>query len=276
MPFWMFERCRTHQRHDSCERVCSRFVDAAVAAFRICKKPKPTLSFFADSIAAAGSLLLGGDSTLMEITALSLRVSVTATVTAALIGLPLGAWAALTTSRLRTPIVVVLNASMGLPPVVVGLIVYLLLSRSGPMGTLGWLFTPAGMVMAQTILITPIIAALARQTIEDAHVLLREWFTSLGLSAWQRITTLLFEARFSLAVVMLAGFGRAIAEVGAVMMVGGNIAGSTRVMTTTIALETSKGDLPLALALGVLLVTLVLIVNGAAQILKAWMERHHG
>ena len=212
----------------------------------------------------------------MEITALSLRVSATATVIAALIGLPLGAWAALTTSRLRTPMVVMLNASMGLPPVVVGLIVYLLLSRSGPMGPLGWLFTPAGMVMAQSILITPIIAALARQTIEDAHVPLRDWFMSLGLSAWQRIVTLLFEARFSLAVVLLAGFGRAIAEVGAVMMVGGNIAGSTRVMTTTIALETSKGDLPLALALGVLLVTLVLIVNGAAQILKAWMERRHG
>ena len=234
------------------------------------------MSLFVDSIAAAGSLLLAGDSTLMEITALSLRVSATATVIAALIGLPLGAWAALTTSRLRTPMVVMLNASMGLPPVVVGLIVYLLLSRSGPMGPLGWLFTPAGMVMAQSILITPIIAALARQTIEDAHVPLRDWFMSLGLSAWQRIVTLLFEARFSLAVVLLAGFGRAIAEVGAVMMVGGNIAGSTRVMTTTIALETSKGDLPLALALGVLLVTLVLIVNGAAQILKAWMERRHG
>lgn len=234
------------------------------------------MSLFAESIAAAGSLLLAGDSTLLEITALSLRVSATATVIAALIGLPLGAWAALTTSRLRTPMVVVLNASMGLPPVVVGLIVYLLLSRSGPMRPLGWLFTPAGMVMAQTILITPIIAALARQTIEDAHVPLRDWFTSMGLSAWQRIVTLLFEARFSLAVVLLAGFGRAIAEVGAVMMVGGNIAGSTRVMTTTIALETSKGDLPLALALGMLLVTLVLIVNGAAQILKAWMERRHG
>ena len=234
------------------------------------------MSLFADSISAAGTLLLAGDSTLLEITALSLRVSATATVIAALIGLPLGAWAALTTSRLRTPMVVALNASMGLPPVVVGLIVYLLLSRSGPMGPLGWLFTPAGMVMAQTILITPIIAALARQTIEDAHVPLSDWFTSLGLSASQRIVTLLFEARFSLAVVLLAGFGRAIAEVGAVMMVGGNIAGSTRVMTTTIALETSKGDLPLALALGVLLVSLVLVVNGAAQTLKAWMERRHG
>ena len=234
------------------------------------------LSVFYESVAAAFKLLLTADSTLTDITLLSLRVSAMATLIAACIGLPLGAWVALTGSRLRLPIVVVLNASMGLPPVVVGLAVYLLLSRSGVMGPLGWLFTPTGMVMAQTILITPIIAALARQTIEDAHVDLRDWFSSLGLSAWQRIATLLFEARFSLAVVLLAGFGRAIAEVGAVMIVGGNIAGSTRVMTTTIALETSKGDLPLALALGALLVAMVLAINGAAQTLKSWMEHRRG
>ena len=234
------------------------------------------MSVLQESVLAAFQLLLQMDSTLGEITLLSLRVSATATLIAALIGLPLGAWVALTRSRLRLPIVVVLNASMGLPPVVVGLVVYLLLSRSGVMGPFGWLFTPAGMVMAQTILITPIIAALARQTIEDAHVNLRDWFSSLGLSAWQRVSTLLFEARFSLAVVLLAGFGRAIAEVGAVMIVGGNIAGSTRVMTTSIALETSKGDLPLALALGALLVTLVLVINGAAQGLKSWMEQRRG
>ena len=234
------------------------------------------LSVFQESLVAAFELLLTADSALGDITVLSLRVSATATLIAAFIGLPLGAWVALTRSSLRLPILVVLNASMGLPPVVVGLVVYLLLSRSGVMGPLGWLFTPAGMVMAQTILITPIIAALARQTIEDAHTSLRDWFSSLGLSAWQRVTTLLFEARFSLAVVLLAGFGRAIAEVGAVMIVGGNIAGSTRVMTTTIALETSKGDLPLALALGALLVSLVLIINGAAQWLKSWMERQRG
>jgi tungstate transport system permease protein len=226
-----------------------------------------------EAIGAAGHLLMDRDSTLAAITGLSLRVSALATLLAALIGLPLGAWVALTQSRVRWPIVVVLNASMGLPPVVVGLVVYLLLSRSGVMGPLGWLFTPAGMVMAQTILITPIIAALARQTIEDAHAPLADWFRSLALTAWQRVGTLLFEARFSLAVVLLAGFGRAIAEVGAVMIVGGNIAGSTRVMTTAIALETSKGDLPLALALGALLVAMVLIINGAAQWLKAWMER---
>ena len=231
---------------------------------------------FRESVSAAYDLLTTANSTLLDITLLSLRVSATATLIAALIGLPLGAWVALTGSRLRLPIVVVLNASMGLPPVVVGLVVYLLLSRSGVMGPLGWLFTPAGMVMAQTILITPIIAALARQTIDDAHSGLRDWFSSLGLSAWQRVATLLFEARFSLAVVLLAGFGRAIAEVGAVMIVGGNIAGSTRVMTTTIALETSKGDLPLALALGALLVALVLTINGAAQWLKSWMEHGRG
>ena len=233
-------------------------------------------SVIAEAIAAAGRLLRDGDSTLAAITLLSMQVSAAATLLAAVVGLPLGAWVAFSRSRLRLPIVVVLNASMGLPPVVVGLVVYLLLSRSGPLGPLGWLFTPAGMVMAQTILITPIIAALARQTIEDAHVNLRDWFSSLGLSAWQRVVVLLFEARFSLAVVLLAGFGRAIAEVGAVMMVGGNIAGSTRVMTTTIALETSRGDLPLALALGVLLVTLVLVVNGLAQGLKSWLERRRG
>ena len=233
-------------------------------------------SVFPEAIAAAGHLLLDGDSTLAAITLLSMQVSAAATLLAALVGLPLGAWVAFSRSRLRLPIVVVLNASMGLPPVVVGLMVYLLLSRSGPLGPLGWLFTPAGMVMAQTILITPIIAALTRQTIEDVHVNLRDWFSSLGLSAWQRVAVLLFEARFSLAVVLLAGFGRAIAEVGAVMIVGGNIAGSTRVMTTTIALETSKGDLPLALALGVLLVTLVLVVNGLAQGLKSWLEQRRG
>jgi tungstate transport system permease protein len=234
------------------------------------------MSVFSESVAAAFELLRTADATLADITLLSLRVSATATLIAAGVGLPLGAWVALTGSRLRLPIVVVLNASMGLPPVVVGLVVYLLLSRSGVMGPLGWLFTPTGMVMAQTILITPIIAALTRQTIEDAHLNLRDWFSSLGLGAWHRVTTLLFEARFSLVVVLLAGFGRAIAEVGAVMIVGGNIAGSTRVMTTSIALETSKGDLPRALALGALLVAMVIIINGSAQWVKAWMERQHG
>lgn len=234
------------------------------------------MSLLADSFGAALTLVASADGTLAEITWLSLRVSATATLLAACIGLPLGAAVALARGRWRHPVIVALNAAMGMPPVVVGLVVYLLLSRSGPLGALGWLFTPAGMVMAQTVLVTPIIAALARQTIEDVHAPLADWFASLGLSTPRRALTLLHEARFSLAVVLLAGFGRAIAEVGAVMMVGGNIAGSTRGMTTTIALETSKGDLPLALALGILLVTLVLLVNAAAQWLKRWMERRHG
>ncbi len=228
---------------------------------------------FAESAAAAMRLLTSADSTLLAITLLSLRVSATATLLAALIGLPFGAWVALTRRAWRLPVVVALNAAMGLPPVVVGLIVYLLLSRSGPLGALGWLFTPAGMIAAQTILIAPIVAALARQTIEDRHRELCDWFTSLGLTPWQRVRPLLYEARFSLAVVLLAGFGRAVAEVGAVMIVGGNVAGSTRVMTTAIALETSKGDLPLALALGALLLLLVLVINGVAQAGKLWLER---
>ena len=233
------------------------------------------MSLIGDSAAAALQLLLAGDSTLGEITRLSIAVSATATLVAAVIGFPLGAWVALTRSRLRSPFVVCLNAALGLPPVVIGLAVYLLLSRSGPLGALGWLFTPLGMIFAQTILITPIIAALTRQTVEDAHVDLRDWFSSLGMNTWSRMQTLLVEVRFSLVVVLLAAFGRAIAEVGAVMIVGGNIAGSTRVMTTTIALETSKGDLPLALALGVLLVSLVLTVNACAYVLKTKLEARH-
>ena len=234
------------------------------------------MSVLAESLDAAIGLVVRADPALREITLLSLKVSATATLCAALIGLPLGALVALWRSRLATPIAIVLNAAMGLPPVVVGLLVYLLLSRSGPLGALGWLFTPSGMVLAQTVLITPIIAALTRQTIEDHHRELREWFDSLGLTPWRRASTLLVEARHSLAVALLAGFGRAVAEVGAVMIVGGNIAGSTRVMTTTIALETSKGDLPLALALGALLLALVLIVNVIAQGGRMWLASDHG
>jgi tungstate transport system permease protein len=233
------------------------------------------VSLIGDSSAAALHLLLAGDSALGEITRLSIVVSATATLVAAVVGFPLGAWVALTRSRFRSPLVVVLNAALGLPPVVIGLVVYLLLSRSGPLGALGWLFTPIGMIFAQTLLITPIIAALTRQTVEDAHVDLRDWFSSLDMTTWARMQTLLVEVRFSLVVVLLAAFGRAIAEVGAVMIVGGNIAGSTRVMTTTIALETSKGDLPLALALGVLLVALVLTVNACAYMLKTNLEARH-
>jgi tungstate transport system permease protein len=228
-----------------------------------------------DAIDAGAALIALRDSSLLAIAALSLTVSGTATLIGALIGLPLGAWVALTRLRLREPIIIVLNASMGLPPVVVGLLVYLLLSRSGPLGALGWLFTPIGMIVAQSLLITPIIAALSRQIIEDAHSEYRDWFSSLSLSDWARASALIFETRFSLFVVLLAGFGRAIAEVGAVMIVGGNIAGSTRVMTTAIALETSKGDLPLALALGAILLALVLTINALTHGIKAWIGRRY-
>jgi tungstate transport system permease protein len=229
----------------------------------------------AETLQSGMTLIASGDSSLLAVVWLSLQVSGAATAIAALIGLPLGAWVALTRSGVRMPMIVLLNASMGLPPVVVGLVVYLLLSRAGPLGALGWLFTPSGMVAAQVVLIAPIIAALARQTVEDAHHEYRDWFSSLSLSAAARAHALLFEARFSLVVVLLAGFGRAIAEVGAVMMVGGNIAGATRVMTTTIALETSKGDLPLALALGLILLTLVLAINALAHGLKVWIGRRY-
>lgn len=226
---------------------------------------------FVESLAA----LAADPQRLLDIVGLSLRVSATATVCAAIIGLPMGALVALSRSRWRQPTLVVLNALMGLPPVVVGLAVYLLLSRSGPLGFLGWLFTPTGMVLAQTLLIAPIIAALARQTVEDAHLEYRDWFDSMGLSNIARVQTLLMETRFSLLVVLLAGFGRAIAEVGAVMIVGGNIAGATRVMTTSIALETSKGDLPMAIGLGAVLLSLVLVINGFAQWVKYWRERYY-
>ena len=230
----------------------------------------------AESLIASVSALTDEPGRLLEIVALSLKVSGAATLCAALIGLPVGAVVALSRGAWRQPVLVVLNALMGLPPVVVGLVVYLLLSRSGPLGVLGWLFTPTGMIFAQTLLIAPIIAALARQTIEDAHLEYRDWFDSMGLSTTARARTLLMETRFSLLVVLLAGFGRAIAEVGAVMIVGGNIAGATRVMTTSIALETSKGDLPIAIALGVVLLAVVLVINGLAQWLKFWRERRYG
>jgi tungstate transport system permease protein len=233
------------------------------------------VSLLVDSAIEAARLLVSGDARLIDVALLSLRVSGTATIIAALIALPLAAWLVQTRSAVRAPVVVMLNACMALPPVIVGLVVYLLLSRSGPLGALGWLFTPNGMIFAQTVLIAPIIAALARQTLEDAQLEYRDLFASLGLSRWQSVATLLFETRFSLLIVLLAGFGRAIAEVGAVMMVGGNIAGETRVMTTAIALETSKGELASALALGMVLLLIVLVVNALAQSAKTWIGRRY-
>ncbi|MCC6474857.1 MAG: ABC transporter permease [Burkholderiales bacterium] len=234
------------------------------------------LQEFGRSGAVALGLVTGLDSDLLAIVALSLQVSLSAVAMAALIGLPLGAAAAVGRFPGRRPLIVLLNAFMGLPPVVVGLVIYLLLSRAGPLGHLGILFTPAAMILAQTVLIVPIIAALSRQVIEDAWVEYGEQLRSLGSGPARSGFTLLWDTRFSLLTVILAGLGRASAEVGAVMIVGGNIDGVTRVMTTTIALETSKGDLPLALALGIVLITLVFALNASAYLIKEAVQRRHG
>ena len=224
----------------------------------------------------AARLVVGGDPKLVEIVLLSLRVSLSAVVIACVIGLPLGAAVAVSRFPGRRPVIVLLNALMGLPPVVVGLVVYLLLSRAGPLGSAGLLFTPTAMVIAQAILIVPIVAALSRQVVEDAWHEYREQLRSLGESPLGAAGTLLWDLRFSLVTIVLAGFGRAAAEVGAVMIVGGNIDGVTRVMTTAIALETSKGDLPLALGLGVILLTIVLALNAAAYIVKETAQQRYG
>ena len=216
------------------------------------------------------------DATLLSIVWLSLQVSLGAVVVATALALPIGAAVAVGKFPGRRAVIVLLNAMMGLPPVVVGLLVYLMLSRAGPLGELGILFTPTAMVVAQTILILPIIAALTRQAVEDAWNEYREQLQSLGAYGWTAALTLLWDIRFSLITAVLAGLGRAAAEVGAVMIVGGNIEGVTRVMTTTIALETSKGDLPLALSLGIVLVTLVLLLNAAAQSLRDMAQQRYG
>jgi tungstate transport system permease protein len=216
------------------------------------------------------------DGRFFDIVRLSLIVSCSATALAGLIGLPLGAALALLRFPGRWGIVVILNAFMGLPPVVVGLVAYLLLSRSGPLGFLGLLFTPLAMIVAQSMLVLPIIASLARQTIEDLWGEYRNELTALRIPALQRVGTLLFEARLSLVTVLLAGFGRAAAEVGTVMIVGGNIDGFTRTMTTAIALETSKGDLPLAIGLGLLLVMIIISVNALAWIVRRVSEIQAG
>ncbi|MDI6745532.1 MAG: ABC transporter permease [Rhodocyclaceae bacterium] len=228
------------------------------------------------SLMLAGELVASGDARLASIVTLSLQVSLSATLLACLIGMPLGALLAVGRFPGRHTLIVLFNGLMGLPPVVVGLLVYLLLSRAGPLGQFGLLFTPAAMIIAQTILIVPIVAALARQSVEDAWREYREQLRSLGASRLRAAMTLLWDGRFSLTTSGLAGFGRAIAEVGAVMIVGGNIDGVTRVMTTTIALETSKGDLPLALALGLILIAVVLAVNTAAFMLRQWAEQRWG
>jgi tungstate transport system permease protein len=222
---------------------------------------------------SALTIVLSGDPALFAIVRLSLIVSLSAVLAAVLIGAPLGALLALTRFRGRDAAIVLLNTFMGLPPVVVGLVVFLLLSRSGPLGPLGLLFTPQAMVIAQTILVAPIIAALTRQIVEDLWAEYRDELTAMHVGPLRRVSTLVWDARFSLVTVLLAGFGRAIAEVGAVMIVGGNIDGFTRTMTTAIALETSKGDLPLALGLGAVLMTLVILINALAWAVRRTGER---
>ena len=213
---------------------------------------------------------------LWSIVALSLQVSLTAIAAASVLGLPFGAWIAVGRFPGRDAVVVVLNALMGLPPVVVGLAVYLLLSRAGPLGALGLLFTPGAMIVAQAILILPIVTALARQVVEDAWLEYEEQLRSLGVARWRAALTVLWDVRFSLFTAVLAGLGRACAEVGAVIIVGGNIDGVTRVMTTTIALETSKGDLGLALGLGLVLILIVLGLNASAHLVRAAAQRKYG
>ena len=225
---------------------------------------------------SALQLVLSGYPALYAIVRLSLLVSLSAVVFGGLIGIPFGAAVALTRFPGREAVTVILNALMGLPPVVVGLAVYLLLSRSGPLGSWGLLFTPTAMVIAQTILIAPIIAALTRQTIEDLWTEYRDELAAMDVGPLGRIATLIVDARFSLVTALLAGFGRAAAEVGAVMIVGGNIDGFTRTMTTAIALETSKGDLPLAMGLGLVLITIVVLVNAGAWGLRRAGERFVG
>jgi tungstate transport system permease protein len=222
----------------------------------------------AAAFASALRLIATLDPGLVEIVARSLQVSLSAVALAALLGLPLGAAVALFSFPGRRAVAVLLSALMGLPPVVVGLLVYLLLSRAGPLGILGLLFTPTAMILAQTLLVAPIVAALTRQVIEDLWAEYEEQLRSLGATPAGAVPTLLWDGRFSLVTVLLAGFGRASAEVGAVMIVGGNIDHLTRVMTTAIALETSKGDLALALGLGLVLIALSLAVNGAAFVVR--------
>jgi tungstate transport system permease protein len=226
--------------------------------------------------ASALHLVLSGDSALFAIVRLSLFVSLSAPFIAALIGVPLGSLIALTRFRGREPVIVVLNALMGLPPVVAGLAVYLVLSRSGPLGSWGLLFTPLAMVIAQTVLVTPIIAALTRQTIEDLWLEYRDELAAMNVGPLRRVRTLIWDARFSLLTALLAGFGRAAAEVGAIIIVGGNIQGFTRTMTTTIALETSKGNLPLATGLGIVLITIVVLISALAWGARRAAERLSG
>jgi tungstate transport system permease protein len=225
---------------------------------------------------SALQLVLSGDPALYAIVQLSLVMSISAVLFGALIGVPIGALLALVRFPGRETAIVVVNALMGLPPVVVGLAIYLLLSRSGPLGFLGLLFTVQAMIIAQTILVTPIIAALTRQTVEDLWAEYRDELAAMNVGPLRRIATLIWDARFSLVTALLAGFGRAAAEVGSILIVGGNIDGFTRTMTTAIALETSKGDLPLAIGLGMVLISIVICINALAWGARRAGERYAG
>lgn len=228
---------------------------------------------FGNAFQLAFALVFSGNADLIEIVGLSLQVSLTAVVIACAIGMPLGALLATAQFPGRSVSIVVVNALMGLPPVVVGLMVYLSLSRAGPLGWMALLYTPTAMIIAQTVLITPLVAALSRQVLEDLNREYDEAFRSMGVPLYTAMRAILFDARFALLTVALAGFGRAIAEVGAVIIVGGNIDHLTRVMTTAIALETSKGDLALALALGIVLLALALVVNALVMAARVGERR---
>lgn len=228
---------------------------------------------FGAAFGKAFTLILTADPDLVEIVWLSLRVSLSAVAIACLIGLPLGALLAVSRFRGRSAVVILFNAMMGLPPVVVGLLVYLLLSNAGPLGVLQLLYTPSAMIIAQSLLVTPIIVALSRQVIADMHHEYDEQLRSMGIGPLGQGMTLLWDARYSLMTAAVAGFGRAIAEVGAVIIVGGNINHATRVMTTTIALETSKGNLGLAVGLGTVLIVIAILVNGAVMALRGSVAR---
>lgn len=229
---------------------------------------------FSDAVSLAVMLVVSLDADLLEIIGLSLRVSLTALLIACATGFPLGALVATSRFPGRSAVLLLMNALMGLPPVVIGLIVYLHLSNVGPLGWLQLLYTPTAMIIAQTLLIAPIVAALSRQVLEDLHEEYAEQFQSLAVPKRTAVQALIWDGRYSLLTVALAGFGRAIAEVGAVIIVGGNIDHLTRVMTTAIALETSKGDLPLALALGIILLIIALVVNALVMAVRMTAARY--
>ncbi len=228
---------------------------------------------FAGAFRLAGELIVSGDAALIDIVALSMRVSLTAVAVACLFGLPIGAAIAVARFPGRRAVIVLLNSLMGLPPVAIGLLLYMTLSNAGPLGVMDLLYTPTAMIIAQAVLVTPIVAALARQVVEDLNTEYDEQLRSLCVGRARAVATLLWDGRYSLLTVALAGFGRAVAEVGAVIIVGGNIAHVTRVMTTAIALETSKGDLALALALGIILIALAILVNSGVMTLRTTATR---